>query len=142
MTYLVAFDGTPLSKAALRRAVAFTESHEERLVVVSVLPTDQPLAEEYGLVEGTEYDPEAAAERLRAAALEIAPDADVRLEHVDRYAGKGRIASEIQRVARDVEASIVFVGSDDAGRVVEPVTSVGSSVAGTLEYDVFIARSS
>lgn len=142
MTYLVAFDGTPLSRAALRRGVEFADAHDEPLVVVSVLPTDQPLAEEYGLVEGDDYDPEAAAERLREAALDIAPDAEVVLEHVDRYAGKGRIASKIRATARDVEASIVFIGSDDAGRVVEPVASVGGSVASGLEYDVLIARSS
>jgi nucleotide-binding universal stress UspA family protein len=142
MTYLAAFDGTDLSRAALRRAVRFAEQNDQRLVVVSVLPTDRSLAESYGLVEGDEYDPSAAAERLRQAALEIAPDAEVRLEHIDRYAGKGQIGSKIRRAAGDEGAEIVFIGSDNAGRIVKPVTSVGGTVASGLDYDVFIVRSS
>lgn len=142
MSYLVAFDGTDLSTNALRRAVAFAETNDERLVIVSVLPTDRSLAEQYGLVEGDEYDPEAAAERLRETALEVAPDADFRVEHIDRYAGKGQIATKIRRTARREGADVVFIGSDNAGRVVKPITSVGDSVASSLEYDVFIVRSS
>lgn len=142
MSYLVAFDGTDLSTNALRRAVAFAETNDERLVIVSVLPTDRSLAEQYGLVEGDEYDPEAAAERLRETALEVAPDAEFRAEHVDRYAGKGQIATKIRRMARRDGADVVFIGSDNAGRIVKPITSVGDSVASGLEYDVFIVRSS
>lgn len=142
MTYLVAFDGTDLSTVALRRAASFAETNDERLVVVSVLPTDKPLAEEYGLVDGDDYDPEAAAVRLREAATDVAPDAEVRLERIDPYAGKGQIASKIRERAREEDAEIVFIGSDNAGRVVSPVVSVGGSVASGLEYDVFIARSS
>jgi nucleotide-binding universal stress UspA family protein len=140
MTYLVAFDGTRLSELALRRAAAFAEGDGERLVVVSVLPTDRRLAEEYGLPEGDEYDPEAAAGRLRDVARDVAADAEFRVEHVDRYAGKGRIATKIREAAREEGADVVFLGSDNAGRVVEPVASVGASVASSLEYDVFIAR--
>ncbi|QLD85340.1 universal stress protein [Natronomonas halophila] len=142
MTYLAAFDGTDLSRAALDRAVLFAEQNDQRLVVVCVLPTDRSLAETYGLVEGDEYDPEAAAERLREAVLEIAPNADVRFDNIDRYAGKGQIGSKIRRAAREVDAEIVFLGSDNAGRIVKPVTSVGGTVASSLEYDVFIVRSS
>lgn len=142
MVYLVAFDGTDLSTAALRRAADFAETNDERLIVVSVLPTDRTLAEEYGLVEGDDYDPEAAAGRLRDAALDIVPDADVRIDHIDRYAGKGQIASKIRKRARQEDAKIVFLGSDNAGRIVKPVSSVGGSVASGLEYDVFIVRSS
>lgn len=141
MTYLVAFDGTDRSERALSRARAFAEPTDERLVVVSVLPMDDDLAAEYGLIEGGEYDPEAAAQRLREQVGRVAPDAEFRVESVDAYAGKGRIASEIREVARELDADVVFVGSDNAGRVVQPVTSVGGSVASATDYDVFIVRS-
>lgn len=141
MTYLVAFDGTDRSETALSRASAFADSTDERLVVVSVLPTDDDLAAEYGLIEGDEYDPENAAERLRGRVEAVAPDAEFRVESVDAYAGKGRIASEIREVARELDADVVFVGSDNAGRVVQPVTSVGGPVASATDYDVFIVRS-
>ncbi|WP_178918196.1 universal stress protein [Natronomonas gomsonensis] len=141
MTYLVAFDGTDLSETALSRAVEFADSTDERLVVVSVLPTDEDLAAEYGLVEGDTYDPGDAAQRLRTQVEDVSTDAEFRTESVDAYAGKGRIATEIRDVARDVDADVVFVGSDNAGRVVQPVTSVGGAVAGGTDYDVFIVRS-
>lgn len=141
MTYLVAFDGTDLSETALLRAAEFADSTDERLVVVSVLPTDEDLAAEYGLVEGDSYDPGEAAQWLRKQAEEIAPDAEFRVESVDAYAGKGRIATKIREIARGVDAGVVFVGSDNAGRVVQPVSSVGGAVASGTDYDVFIVRS-
>lgn len=141
MTYLVAFDGTDRSETALSRAVEFADSADERLVVVSVLPTDEDLAAEYGLVEGDTYDPVDAAQRLRTRVENIAADAEFRTESVDAYAGKGRIATEIREVARELDADVVFVGSDNAGRVVQPVTSVGGAVASGTDYDVFIVRS-
>lgn len=142
MTYLVAFDGSDLSVAALRRATTFAAALDERVVVVSVVPTDEALAAEYDLVGDGEYDPAGAAERLRAAARDVAPDVEFRAESVDAYAGKGLIAREITRVAREEDASVVVVGSDDAGRVVQPVSSVGGNVASTGDYDVFVVRSS
>lgn len=141
MTFLVAYDGSPLAEAALRRAAAFASDENEPLVVASVVPTDEPLAETYGFVEGGEYDPEAAAERLRSDARAIAPACEFRARRVDPYAGKGRIATEIGHVIREVDADLVVVGSENAGRVVDPVSSVGSSVASSTDYDVLIVRS-
>lgn len=143
MTYLVAFDGSPLSAAALRRASTLAPAADESVVVVSVVPTDGVLAAEYDLVadEEGEYDPATAAGRLREAARSIAPDASIRVESVDAYAGKGQIAASISRVAREVDAAVVFVGSENAGRVVRPVSSVGGAVASRGDYDVFIVRS-
>jgi len=141
MTYLAAYDGSSLADAALRRAAEFAADEDEELVVASVVPTDEPLAETYDLVEGDEYDPETAAANLRRSARSIAPDCEFRARRVDPYAGKGRIATEIGHVIREVDADLVVVGSENAGRVVEPVSSVGSSVASGSEYDVLIVRS-
>lgn len=141
MTYLVAFDGGDLSTAALRRATTFAAATDERVVVVSVVPTDESLASAYGFVDDGEYDPARAADRLRDAVHDVAPDAEFRVESVDAYAGKGLIARQITRVASEEDATVVFVGSDNAGRVVQPVSSVGGSVASTGDFDVFIVRS-
>lgn len=142
MTYLVAFDGSSLSEAALRRASTIAPAADESVLVVSVIPTDEVLAAEYDLGDPDEgYDPGTAADRLREAAHSIAPDAPIRVESVDAYAGKGQIAAVISRVAREAAASVVFVGSENAGRVVRPVSSVGGAVASRGDYDVFIVRS-
>lgn len=139
MTYLVAFDGRARSERALCRAGTFANRTDERLVVVSVLPTDDALAETYDLVEDGTYDPEAVAQRLRASAAGVAPDAEFRAERVDTYAGKRQIAEEISRAAREEGADVVFVGGDDAGRVVQSISSVDG--AEDSEYDVFVVRS-
>lgn len=142
MTFLVAFDGSALSETALRRATTFADATDERVVVVSVVPTDEALAEAYGLTEDGEYDPAQAADRLREAVGDVAPEAEFRTASADAYAGKGLIAREITRAATEEAASVVFVGSDNAGRIVQPVSSVGGAVASEGDFDVFIVRSS
>lgn len=136
MTYLVAFDGRGRSTAALRRAAALAEETGARLVVGSVLPSDDALAASCDLLEDGEYDPSGAADRLRRAAHEVAPDATFRTERIDTYAGKGRIADRLRRLAFDESADLVFVGTDGAGRVVRHLSRVDDGA----EYDVFVVR--
>ncbi|MES3517486.1 MAG: universal stress protein [Natronomonas sp.] len=140
MTVLAAFDGSELAAAALSRAAEYADLTEQRLVVVSVLPTNGELASEYDFGDDP-YDPETAAVELRETVREHAADAVFRAESVEAYAGRRRIARKIRQTARQVEADVVFVGSDDAGRVVRPVSSVAGAVADTDAYDVFIVRS-
>jgi nucleotide-binding universal stress UspA family protein len=142
MSCLVAFDGSQPSSAALERAAAFADE-TERLLVVSVVPTDERLAAAYGLAEaGTEgaYDPERTAERLRAAATRLAAAAGFRVEYVDGYAGKRTIAATIREVAGEAAADTVVVGCEAAGRVVEALC--GGDVAEQSTYDVLVVRSS
>ncbi len=141
MTYLAAYDGRPLGTAALERAAEFARDADEDLVVAAVVPTDGALAASYDLADGDGYDPAAAVERLRTEARSIAPDGEFRPRRVDPYAGRGRIAREIGHVIDDVDADLVVVGSDNAGRVVGPVASVGSQVAADTDYDVLVVRS-
>jgi nucleotide-binding universal stress UspA family protein len=136
VTYLVAFDGRPRSTAALRRAAALAEDTDARLVVGSVLPTDEAFAEAYDLLEDGEYDLSGAADRLRRRAREVAPDAAFRAERVDTYAGKGRIADRLRRMALDESADLVFLGTDGAGRVVRRLSRVEDDAA----YDLFVVR--
>lgn len=142
MTYLVAYDGSSSSEAALRRATAFAARTDDGLVTVSVLPTDDALAESYGFAADGEYDPAETAERMETAVRDVAPDADFRAERVDEYGGKGRIANRIAEVAADAGAEVVFVGSDDVGRVVRRIAAAdeyGSDPGSG--FDVFLVRS-
>ena len=141
MTHLIAFDGNEFAAATLCRAVEFAEAAGTNVVAASVVPAGRPLAETYDLVEDGEYDPEAAAERLRSSAHSVAPGCAFRARRVDPYAGKGRIAAELSHVVREVDADVVLVGSKNAGRIVESVSSVGSSVADGTDYDVPVVRS-
>ena len=59
---------------------------------------------------------------------------------VDGSATGGTVANTIRRVAREVDAGVGFLGSENAGRIVVPVSSVGGSVASDTTYDVHLVR--
>jgi nucleotide-binding universal stress UspA family protein len=115
MSLVVPFDGSPLSKAALVRAVQFE----------TVLDEDES------------FDAETVASRLRAQTTELAPDATFHPVFVGKHSPSGTIALRIRRFAQEHDASILFVGSENAGRLVSSVT-VGRTVAGDRSYDTFI----
>ena len=145
MVLLVPFDGSELATAALRRAAEFAELTDEPLVVLSVITEDEPFARERGWVDDDEpYDPDAVAERLEAAVREVAPGATFRREtptDAGELAGAPLdVARTIRQVAHEIDASLVFLGSENAGRVSTPITSVGSPVSEDPSYDVHIVR--
>jgi len=142
VTLLVPFDGSALAEAALARAVEFGEVFEQPVVVITVVPQgNDGYARDRGWLEaGESFDTETIVSRLRDQVEELAPDATFRYERVPRAARAGTIAREIRRTARRVEASIVFVGSDNAGRLVTALSSVGGNVAADQTYDVLIVR--
>jgi nucleotide-binding universal stress UspA family protein len=147
MVLLVPFDGSELATAALRRATEFSAYTDEPVVVLSVLTDDERFARARGWVGDDEpYDPDTIARRLEAAAREVAPEASFRRE-VPTDGGETAtttmdVARTIREVAREVDASVVFVGSENAGRVSTPISSVGSPVSEDAGYDVHIVRRS
>lgn len=142
MTFVVPFDGSGLSEAALVRAVEFGEVLDESILAISVIPErDVTYARERGWLEsGESFDRSRIVEHLHTGVTDLAPEADFRHVTVSRYAAAGTIAGRIRRIARDIEASMVFIGSENAGRVVTAVSSVGGSIAADMDYDVVIIR--
>ena len=82
MTLLVPFDGSPLAEAALSRAVRFSESLDEPLVAVSVIPQQNATyAREQGWLEADEpFEMDAVVAHLREQVAELAPEATFRLD--------------------------------------------------------------
>ncbi|MFB6084187.1 MAG: universal stress protein [Halorientalis sp.] len=146
MTLLVPFDGSDLSRAALERASEFAEYRDEEVVALTIVPDDEAFARERGWVDESErYDPERVCDEFEIAVDEIAPAATYRCEHPQPSDSMTAtviddITRTIRHVADDVDASIVFIGSENAGRVSTPVTSVGSPVSEDPRYDVHIVR--
>ena len=145
MTLLVPFDGSALSEAALERATEFAEFTGEDVLALTVVPDDP----EYALSRnwlGPEdpFDPDAVAERLRDRVSDIAADAAFRHEVPDDVSSMASITTDVTRtiraVAHEVDASVVFIGSENAGRVSSPVSSVGAPVSEDPGYDVYIIR--
>jgi nucleotide-binding universal stress UspA family protein len=142
MTFLVPFDGSPLAETALRRAASFATVFDESVVAVSVIPEgNADYARERGwLDEGEPFDVQAIVDHLGDRVAQVAPDAEFRAERVGRDAPSGTISNRVRKAARQVGASMVFVGSENAGHVVTSLCTVGSGIATDADYDVVIVR--
>ncbi|SDZ75656.1 Nucleotide-binding universal stress protein, UspA family [Haloplanus vescus] len=142
MTFVVPFDGSDLAETALVRAVEFGTVLDEQIVSVSVIPEENAsYARERGWLDaGEQFDLETVAGRLHEAVTTHAPSAEFRYDTVGRRATPGTIASRLREQARDADASMVFVGSENAGRLVSSLSSVGETVAADDAYDVVIVR--
>lgn len=141
MTYLVAFDGSDLSVAALRRAATYADAMGEDCVAVTVIPGDARYAVDHGWVaDRAEFDADAVAADLEAQVADAAPDARFRPERVDAYAGAHTVTHRIREVCVDEDVSVLFLGSENAGQIVTPMTSVGRNLSTGATYDVHIVR--
>lgn len=141
MTFLVPYDGSYLADAALTRASEYGDALDEDVVALSIVPEDdEPYVREKGWLEEDEsFDVQAVTSYLHEQVVELAPEASFRYERSPASTAES-IATEIRLVANDVRPSVVFLGSDDAGRIVTPVTSVAGNVAEDAEYDVHVVR--
>lgn len=145
MVYLVPFDGSALSEAALVRAREFANHTGRELIALTVIPSDEEYAGERDWLDSDgSFDPAEIAERLEAHVAEIAPNATFRWEETESVSSLASttvdVSRTIRKVAHEAEADVVFIGSENAGRVAAPVTSVGEPVSEDPAYDVFIVR--
>lgn len=146
MVLLVPFDGSELSKAALERATEFAEYRNEEVVALSVVPDDEEYLENRGLIpKGESVDVTALCNEFERGVREVSPEATFRCETPESSDSMTAtviddITRTIRQVAHEVDASIIFIGSENAGRVSTPVTSVGSPISEDPHYDVHIVR--
>ena len=145
MALLVPFDGSELATKALEKAATFGDLLDEEVVVVTVIPDDADYARERGwITRGEPFDSEAIADGLQSRAAEVAPEATFRTERVSSdeptATSTTEVVREIRRIAVEIDASVVFIGSRNAGSVIAPQSSVGSPVAKGQRYDVYVVR--
>jgi len=146
VTVLAPYDGSALSESAVGQAVEFGAYREESVVVLTVVPDDPGFAKQRGWIdEGEAYDPDAIEQRFQSELQSIAPTATVRTERPTEPAARGAttrndVARAIRRVAADVGASVLFIGSENAAQVSAHKDSVGTPIAGDGDYDVHIVR--
>lgn len=142
MTLVVPFDGSQLAETALVRAGEFGVVFDEGVVAMTVIRANNAdYAREHDWLGPDEsFDIQTIVERLTERVNELAPNADFRYEVVGRYTSQGGIGNSLRRLAREEGASMVFIGSENAGNIVSSVSSVGSTVAAGDFYDVVIVR--
>ncbi|MFP8958029.1 universal stress protein [Natrialbaceae archaeon A-CW3] len=141
MTFVVPFDGSQLAEAALVRAVEYGAALDESVTAVSVVPERKRYAREKGWIEeGEGYEVDAVVATLRDRVAELASDASFDYERIREFPPEAEIADHVERLVLAHDPSVVFLGSDNVGRVVTPLTSVGVHIAAEEAYDVFIVR--
>ncbi|ARS90406.1 universal stress protein [Natrarchaeobaculum aegyptiacum] len=145
MTLLVPYDGSALAREALEKAATFGELLDEEVVVLTVIPDDAEYARERNwITQGEPFDPDTIAAGLQTRADEVAPETTFRTKRVSSdeptATATTQVVREIRRVAAEIEASVVFIGSENAGSVIAPQSSVGSPVAKGQRYDVYVVR--
>lgn len=140
VTFLVAYDGSPLAKSALRRARELGDATGVDVRAITVVPKDGLLARERGWLDAdAEFDRATIERRLAAAVDEVAPTTAVHCEYVEKHAPRGRITRLIRSTAKELDTDVLFVGSESAGRFVSALSSVGQGVA-YGEYDLHVVR--
>ncbi|MFB6072391.1 MAG: universal stress protein [Halobacterium sp.] len=141
MTHVVAFDNTPLSRAALRRAVRYGRAAGEDVVAVTAIQRSSQVAREKGWLGGDEtFDEETVVRNLTEVVTAVDPDVGFEYRMVDQYAPRGRVSRAVRELAVEADATVVFIGSDNAGRMVGGIASVGQNVSADDRYDVHIVR--
>ncbi len=141
MSFVVPFDGSELAEAALVRAVEYATALDEDVVAVSVVPERKRYARQKGWIEPDEsYDVDAVIDTLREQIESLAPDVTFDYERIREFPPEEEIADHIERLALEYDPSVVFLGSENVGSVVTPLTSVGAHLAAEDAYDVFVVR--
>ncbi|THE66491.1 universal stress protein [Salinadaptatus halalkaliphilus] len=143
MTFVVPFDGSELASVALVRAVEYGTALDEDVTAVTVVPERKRYAREKGWIGPDEsIDVDTIVDDLRAQVRSVAPDADFDAERIREFPPEDQLAEHVERLARRHDPSVIFLGSDNVGRIVTPLTSVGVHVADKESYDVFVVRQS
>lgn len=139
MVFLVPFDGSPVSEAALARAVDHGQALDEEVVAVSFVPTGADYAERRKWIQPDEdFATETASAELRRKIEEATDDAERSFE-ASANAPTDGIGDHIRQAANDVDASILFVGASDEAD--DRLTTPFGDLAVDADYDVFIVRS-
>ncbi|ELZ91640.1 hypothetical protein C440_15039 [Haloferax mucosum ATCC BAA-1512] len=139
--YLVAYDGSQLANAALSRASNFAKQAGTEVLAAAVVPDDPRYAVEAGWVPTkASFDRSAVVGELHRTVVKVAPSASFRAVPTRRNPAPGNIVAKLKDVAHEKDATIVFVGSENAGRVVVPLVSIGGNVASDDDYNVHIVR--
>lgn len=157
MTFLVPFDGSVLAQSALVKARAYGTAIDTGppeltqflagksqldIVAVSIIPDSARYAIDHGWVESrSEFSVRKITEIFHKTVLDLAPSAQFVYETVTGTASAGLIGRKLREKAYEHEVSTVFIGSENAGRIVTPVSSVSRAITGDEHYDVHLVRS-
>jgi nucleotide-binding universal stress UspA family protein len=146
VTLLVPFDDSALSEAALKRACEFGSYRNEDVVALTVIPDDRSFGVEREWIDANEaYRPDELCAQFQQRVTAIDDRASFRCERPDdseelTATTIDDVTRTVRQVAAELDVTILFVGSENAGRVSSPMTSVGDPLSADARYDVHIVR--
>lgn len=141
MVFLVPYDGSSVSEAALDRAVEHGKALEEEVVAVSLIPTGAKYAERRKWIEpAEEFALESARAELKRKIAETTDTSERPLADSGASAPRDGVGDRIRRVAREVDASVLFVGTSET-TTEERLSTPFGTIAQDGEYDVHLVRS-
>jgi nucleotide-binding universal stress UspA family protein len=139
MVFLVPFDGSAVSEAALARAVEHGTALGEDILAVSLVPTGWEYAERRRWIEpDEEFAAETASTDLRRKIAEATDDAERTFDEPGAQSPEDGISNRVRRIAREVDASVLFVGADVTGE--DALRTPFGEVAVHDEYDLYVVR--
>ncbi|MFB6233703.1 MAG: universal stress protein [Haloarculaceae archaeon] len=140
MVFLVPFDGSAVSEAALDRAVEHGKAMDEDVVAVSFVPTGAEYAQRRKWIHpDEEFATETASATLRRKIEEATDDAERTFDRPGAQSLRDGITDHVRQVARDVDASVLFVGTSEDPDEPGLQTPFGEVSPGG-DYDVHIVR--
>jgi len=142
MTFVVPFDGSKNAEQALVRARDLAAALDKEVLTIAVIPDrNAAYAREQGWLDADEaFDGKTIVSRLREQVREVAPDATFEYDRCSRSVTGNRIAKPIRKFAKRNGAEMVFVGSNNTGRLLTTAANVGSRIATDGAYDVVLVR--
>jgi len=142
MVFLVPYDGSAVSEVALGRAVEHGEALDEEVVAVSLIPTGSEYAERRKWIEPTEeFAIETARSELRRKIAETTDSSERPLVGMGASSPQDGVTDRIRRVADEVDASVLFVGTADE-EAADRLTTPFGTISQDGEYDIHLVRSS
>lgn len=142
MTILVPYDGSDIGRAALERGTELAEALDRELLVYAVVPDRWRYAKDKGWVESSaDFDADTIGARLRGEVAAVAQDASFEYVVVGGEPTGGYIARKIRDYARANNVMLLVLGSENVGRVVTPLKSVGKGVAAEQSYELYLVHS-
>lgn len=140
MTFFVPYDGSELAQIALQRATDLAD--EQDIVVCTVVPSSPQYARENGWIGADEtFDQDDIEDRFAQEVHNICPGAEFRCLHMESHVTSGSIVTRLRDEAQDIDATVVFLGSENVGSIAAPVASIGSNVATRVPYDIYLVQS-
>ena len=140
MVFLVPYDGSTVSEAVLTRAVKHGEALGEEILAVSFVPTGADYAQRRKWIEpDDDFAAESARTALKRKIEEATDDAERNYEGTDAGAPSDGLAQRIRELAREVEASTLFVGADP-DESTEGLQTPFGGVTAEADYDIHIVR--